>query len=52
MTSAGVRMAHETSSARDEAAACTSGVGRMPGALLLLLEEERLSVWSRDLVRS
>jgi hypothetical protein len=30
MTSAGVKMAHETSSASDDALACTTAIGRTP----------------------
>lgn len=48
MTSAGVRMAHETSSAREEAAAWITGVGRRP----LGWEEVVLRREKRDLVRS
>lgn len=48
MTSAGVRMAQETSSAREEAAAWMTGVGRRPWGC----EEVELRLWKRDLVRS
>lgn len=48
MTSAGVRMAQETSSAREEAAAWMAGVGRRPFGC----EGVVLRVEKRDLVRS
>jgi len=48
MTSAGVRMAQETSSARDEAAAWMTGVGRRP----LGCEDVELRSVKRDFVRS
>jgi hypothetical protein len=48
MTSAGVRMAQDTNSAREEAAAWMTGVGRRP----LGCEDVELSVVKSDLVRS
>jgi len=48
MTSAGVRMAQDTSSARLDAEACTRGRGRMP----LGDEVVVLRLAKRDLVRS
>ena len=48
ITSAGVRMAQETSSASDEAAAWMRGVGTTPDGELAV----RLREWRSDLVRS
>lgn len=48
MTSAGVRMAQDTSSAREEAAAWITGVGRRP----LGCEDVEFSLVNRDFVRS
>jgi hypothetical protein len=48
MTSAGVRMAHETSSARDEAPAWTRATGKTPSGD----EDVVLRRVKRDLVRS
>lgn len=48
MTSAGVRMAQDTSSAREEAAACMTGVGSKP----LGCDDVELRLVKSDFVRS